>query len=110
MDLQGRRVLLTGASGGIGNTIARTLHRHGATVILSGRRADALETLRNELGERAEVVQADLASTARGGGGGGGGGGRPPAPPRGGPPGPAPPARWTCWWPTRRCPRAAAST
>jgi short-subunit dehydrogenase len=64
MDLQGRRVLLTGASGGIGNTIARTLHRHGATVILSGRRADALETLRNELGEGAEVVQADLASAA----------------------------------------------
>jgi uncharacterized protein len=62
MQLGGRRVLLTGASGGIGNAIAHALHARGATVLLSGRRADALEELATELGERAEAVPADLAS------------------------------------------------
>jgi short-subunit dehydrogenase len=63
MQLDGRRVLLTGASGGIGNAIARALHGAGAAVVLSGRRADALEGIRAELGDRAEVVVADLASS-----------------------------------------------
>jgi short-subunit dehydrogenase len=62
MEIAGRRVLLTGASGGIGTAIARALHSRGATVIVSGRRADALEKLAAELGERVEVAPADLAS------------------------------------------------
>src|SRR6266480_4773700 len=62
MDLAGRRVLLTGASGGIGNAIARALHAAGATVVLSGRRADALDGLAAALGSRAETAPADLAS------------------------------------------------
>jgi len=53
-------VLLTGATGGIGEAIARTLHARGAHVVLSGRKADVLERLRRELGERADVVEADL--------------------------------------------------
>jgi short-subunit dehydrogenase len=56
------RVLLTGATGGIGETIARTLHARGAHVVLSGRRLDVLERLRGELGERADVIGADLAN------------------------------------------------
>lgn len=60
-DLQGRRALLTGASGGIGRAIARALHSRGAHVVASGRRADALEELRSELGDRIEVAVADLA-------------------------------------------------
>ena len=59
-ELSGRRVLLTGASGGIGNAIARAVHARGASVVLSGRRAEALESLRGELGDRAEVAVADL--------------------------------------------------
>jgi short-subunit dehydrogenase len=62
VDLGGRRALVTGASGGIGDAIARALHRRGATVVLSGRRADALEKLAAELGGRVEVVAADLSS------------------------------------------------
>jgi uncharacterized protein len=61
IDLAGSRVLLTGASGGIGNAIARALHARGATLMITGRRVDALETLRTELGDRVEVLQADLA-------------------------------------------------
>jgi short-subunit dehydrogenase len=60
MKLDGRRVLLTGASGGIGNAIARALHSAGATVVLNGRRADALDELAGTLGERVETLVADL--------------------------------------------------
>ena len=62
--LNASRVLLTGATGGIGEAIARTLHGGGAHVVLSGRRLDVLERLRGELGERAEVMTADLADSA----------------------------------------------
>lgn len=55
-------MLLTGASGGIGNAIAQALHGRGASLLLSGRRADVLESLASELGDRAEVVPADLSS------------------------------------------------
>ncbi|HKN94357.1 MAG TPA: SDR family NAD(P)-dependent oxidoreductase [Thermoleophilaceae bacterium] len=62
MQIAGRRALLTGASGGIGNAIARGLHERGATLVLSGRRADVLEELAGELGEHVEVVPADLST------------------------------------------------
>jgi uncharacterized protein len=61
MELQGRTVLLTGASGGIGRAIARALDARGARVLLSARRQDALEELAGRLGEPTEVVVADLA-------------------------------------------------
>ena len=61
MKLDGASVLLTGASGGIGNAIARALAERGATVKLSARRADVLEELRDQLGGSAEVLPADLA-------------------------------------------------
>jgi short-subunit dehydrogenase len=61
VDIAGSRALVTGATGGIGMSIARGLHGRGATVLLSGRQADVLERLRDELGERAEVLVADLA-------------------------------------------------
>ena len=41
--LDGKPALVTGASGGIGAAIARTLHAQGAVVVLSGTRRDALE-------------------------------------------------------------------
>ena len=61
VDLNGARVLLTGASGGIGNAIARALHERGASLAITGRRVDALESLKAELGDRVDVLQADLA-------------------------------------------------
>ena len=61
MELGGRHVLVTGASGGLGRAIARALHRRGSSVVVSGRRSDELERLRAELGSRAEVAVADLA-------------------------------------------------
>ena len=59
-DLTGKSALITGASGGIGAEIARTLHGAGATVGLSGTRTDPLEALAGELGERAHVLPCNL--------------------------------------------------
>jgi 3-oxoacyl-[acyl-carrier protein] reductase len=61
-DLTGRKALVTGATGGLGGAIARGLHARGAVVALSGTRAEALQALAAELGERAHVVPADLSS------------------------------------------------
>ena len=49
-DLSGKAALVTGASGGIGGAIARALHKQGATVTLSGTRAEALEQLKASTG------------------------------------------------------------
>lgn len=59
-DLQGKNALVTGATGGIGAAIARALHTAGATVAISGTRAEKLEELASELGGRVHVVPANL--------------------------------------------------
>ncbi len=63
-DLSGKRALVTGASGGIGGDIARALHGQGAVVTLSGTRAEALESLAAELGERSHVATCNLSDNA----------------------------------------------
>jgi short-subunit dehydrogenase len=62
VQIAGSTVLLTGATGGIGQAIARALGERGATLILSGRRVDVLEPLARELDGRALAV--DLAEPA----------------------------------------------
>lgn len=58
MQISGSSVLLTGATGGIGHAIARALAGRGAQLIITGRRAEVLEPLAQELGARA--LGADL--------------------------------------------------
>jgi short-subunit dehydrogenase len=62
MNLAGAHVLLTGATGGLGHAIARALAARGASLTLTGRRADVLQPLAAEVGGRA--VAADLADPA----------------------------------------------
>jgi 3-oxoacyl-[acyl-carrier protein] reductase len=52
-DLSGKTVLVTGASGGIGRDIAKTLHDAGANVGLAGTREAVLQELADEMGEGA---------------------------------------------------------
>ncbi|HEY0832783.1 MAG TPA: 3-oxoacyl-ACP reductase FabG [Azospirillum sp.] len=63
-DLTGKCALVTGASGGIGASIARALHAQGATVALSGTRVEPLEALAAELAERVKVTPANLSDAA----------------------------------------------
>ena len=59
-NLSGKIALVTGATGGIGGSIARSLHAQGATVVLSGTREAVLADLAKELGERAFFAAANL--------------------------------------------------
>ena len=63
-DLTGKFALVTGATGGIGNAIATTLHGQGATVGLSGTRDSVLRELADTLGERAFVLPCNLGDAA----------------------------------------------
>jgi 3-oxoacyl-[acyl-carrier protein] reductase len=63
-DLTGKTALVTGASGGIGASIATALHKQGATVALSGTRREKLDALATELGSRVHVQAADLSDRA----------------------------------------------
>lgn len=59
--LQGRHALVTGAARGIGAEIARRLVAEGARVTLLGRSLQSLAPLKDELGEAAQAVAADVA-------------------------------------------------
>jgi 3-oxoacyl-[acyl-carrier protein] reductase len=64
-DLTGKTALVTGATGGIGEAIAKALHAQGATVALTGRREAELARVAEELGgARVIVAPADLADPA----------------------------------------------
>lgn len=59
-DFNGRPILVTGASGGIGGETARQLVAAGADVIASGRSEEALGTLSQEIGCRGAAVRPHL--------------------------------------------------
>ena len=59
-DLTGRKALVTGATGGIGESVARALHAQGAIVGLHGTRVEKLDSLASELGDRVKLFPANL--------------------------------------------------
>ena len=63
-DLKGMKALVTGATGGLGGAIAKSLHAQGAEVALSGTRIDALEKLAAELGGGVHCLPCNLADKA----------------------------------------------
>jgi len=63
-ELTGKSALITGATGPIGGSIARTLHALGATVAISGTRTQVLDRLAADLGGRVHVLPCNLADSA----------------------------------------------
>lgn len=63
-QLAGKTALVTGASGGIGGAIAKALHAQGAKLVISGTRAEALESLGAELDGAATVLTCNLSDPA----------------------------------------------
>nr|WP_297401392.1 SDR family NAD(P)-dependent oxidoreductase [uncultured Marinobacter sp.] len=64
LRLDGKTALVTGAAGGLGRSFTRCLLEAGATVVVSGRRREALESLKGELSghaDRVHVVTMDVA-------------------------------------------------
>lgn len=64
-NLTGKTALVTGATGGIGNAIAKALHAQGAIVGISGRNEAKLKELAAELGDRVHVLPADLGDVSQ---------------------------------------------
>jgi short-subunit dehydrogenase len=63
MELEGKRVLVSGATGGLGQAIAQELADHGAKLVLSSRKQEELQKLADSLpGDGHEVLVADLAN------------------------------------------------
>lgn len=63
-SLSGKTALVTGASGGIGGAIAKTLHEAGAKLVISGTRREALDALNAELGGVATPITCNLTDPA----------------------------------------------
>ena len=62
-ELKGKKALITGASGGIGGEIARTLHKAGADIAISGTRLESLNSLAGEIGSNIQIFQCNLNDT-----------------------------------------------
>ena len=59
-DLKGKKALITGASGGIGKEIARTLDSFGAEICISGRNSEELNSLNNTVNQECKIITCDL--------------------------------------------------
>jgi NAD(P)-dependent dehydrogenase (short-subunit alcohol dehydrogenase family) len=64
LSLSGQRVLVTGASSGLGAHFARVAAAAGAQVVIAARRTDRLAALRAELGDAAQAVPLDVTDEA----------------------------------------------
>ena len=59
-EIKGKKALITGASGGIGGEIVRTLHKAGADIAISGTRLESLNSLAEEIGSNIQIFQCNL--------------------------------------------------
>ncbi|MEC9414251.1 MAG: 3-oxoacyl-[acyl-carrier-protein] reductase [Pseudomonadota bacterium] len=59
-DLKGKKALITGASGGIGKEIAKTLDGYGAEICISGRNTEELDLLNDTIDQDCKIITCDL--------------------------------------------------
>ncbi|MEC7380941.1 MAG: 3-oxoacyl-[acyl-carrier-protein] reductase [Pseudomonadota bacterium] len=59
-DLKGKKALITGASGGIGKEIAKTLDGYGAEICISGRNTEELDLLNDTINQDCKIITCDL--------------------------------------------------
>ena len=59
-NLSGKRVLITGAAGGIGKELSKSFLEVGANIILSGTNINRLQSLKDDLNQECEVFECDL--------------------------------------------------
>lgn len=64
-DIHGKKVLLTGATGGIGRGIVKLIHELGGVIAISGSRQEALSEITEEFGENIYSIQADFSQQAQ---------------------------------------------
>tara|TARA_B100001540_G_scaffold182947_1_gene161308 strand:+ start:78 stop:815 length:738 start_codon:yes stop_codon:yes gene_type:complete len=61
-DLKGKKIIVTGASGGIGNSIIKKLSEVGANILASGTRIEKLEDLKKNF-ENVKILKFDISET-----------------------------------------------
>ena len=61
-DLENKNIIVTGASGGIGNSIVEKLYESGVNILASGTRIEKLEELKNKF-EKIKILNFDISQT-----------------------------------------------
>ena len=63
-DLKDKNIIVTGASGGIGNSIVKKLNESGANILASGTRIEKLEELKKEF-EKINILKFDISQSEK---------------------------------------------
>ena len=58
-DLKNKNIIVTGASGGIGNSIVEKLNEHGANILASGTKIEKLDELKNKF-KNIKILKFDI--------------------------------------------------
>ena len=61
-DLKGKNIIVTGASGGIGNSIIKKLNQAGANILASGTKIEKLNVLKNKF-ENIKILKFDISQS-----------------------------------------------
>jgi len=63
-DLKGKKIIVTGASGGIGNSIIKKLSEVGANILASGTRIEKLEELKKNF-KNIKILRCDMSESSK---------------------------------------------
>ena len=63
-DLKDKNIIVTGASGGIGNSIVKKLYESGANILASGTRLEKLEELKKDF-EKIKILKFDISESEK---------------------------------------------